>query len=117
MEITERTWKIEDHRCHVCGGRILRCVNGCGPTPGGNPIYRCADCGLSKAGNSPSVICWCGFEHRGQRNNAYRCVPYSILSDRPELLEHFLACGCDPKRGGDVGIMLTRDFQKRDGDK
>jgi hypothetical protein len=39
------------------------------------------------------------------------CKPFSVLKDRPELLDAFQACGCDPKRGGEVGVMLERDFR------
>lgn len=44
--------------------------------------------------------------------SAYRCVPYSILKERPELLNFFKACGCDPDRGGEVGIMLESEYLK-----
>lgn len=40
----KRTWALTDHLCRDCGGRVLRCVTGNGITPGGNPIYKCADC-------------------------------------------------------------------------
>jgi hypothetical protein len=105
-----RTWIIEDHLCRDCGGRVLRCVSGNGMTPGGNPIYRCADCGKSVAAMGPQEICWCGFSHRMQHHmTAYCCIPFSILNFRPELLSAFRACGCDPERG-EVGIMLVRDM-------
>lgn len=58
----------------------------------------------------PEVLCWCGFSHRGNRDNAYTCQPFSVLKDRPELLSAFRACGCDPERG-EVGIMLERDLR------
>lgn len=106
------TWYLEDHLCKSCGGRILRCASGGGPTPGGNPIYRCADCGRSSSGMGPEVICWCGFEMRGQHASAYRCVPFSAIKERPELADMLGACGCDPKRGtSEVGIVLERDFR------
>ena len=107
----KKLWQIEDHLCKKCGGRILRCVSGNGITGGGNPIFRCADCGVSTSAMGPQALCWCGFEHRRQNQTAYRCVPYSILEDRPELLRAFRACGCDPEKGGDVGIMLERDLK------
>lgn len=106
------TWKLVDHLCSSCGGRILMSVAGAGMTPGGNPIYRCADCGKSAASMGPQEICWCGFSHRGQNATAYMCLPYSILNDNPLLITAFKACGCDPERGGDVGIMLEVDFRK-----
>lgn len=108
----ERTWALEDHLCMKCGGRILRCVTGGGPTGGGNPIFRCADCSTSTSDMGPHTLCWCGFSHRNQKIPAYACVPYSILEERPELLQAFLSCGCDPKRGGDVGILLVKHLAK-----
>ena len=47
MSEPKQTWAIEDHLCRSCGGRILRCVKGNGMTPGGNPLYKCADCGYN----------------------------------------------------------------------
>ena len=110
LSVQVKLWKLEDHLCRKCGGRILRCVNGGGITGGGNPVFRCADCGASTAAMGPQALCWCGFGHRRQTSTAYRCVPYSVLDDRPHLAGAFLACGCDPERGGGVGIMLERDL-------
>lgn len=55
----QQTWAIEDHLCRHCGGRILRCVRGNGPTGGGNPLYRCSLCGRSAAAIGPEALCWC----------------------------------------------------------
>ena len=108
----KQKWIIEDHLCRECGGRILRCVEGNGVTPGGNPIFKCADCGLAKPGMKPDVLCWCGFSHRRNAHiTPYRCLPFSILEERPELLENFYRSGCDPKVG-EVGIVLERDVLK-----
>lgn len=106
----KRTWSLTDHVCKGCGGRILRCASGAGMTPGGNPVWRCADCGASTSSMGPDSLCWCGFSHRSQRATAYVCAPFSILKDRPELLIAFQACGCSPGRG-EVGVMLERDFR------
>jgi DNA-directed RNA polymerase subunit RPC12/RpoP len=108
-----RTWALENHLCKACGGRILRCVKGNGITGGGNPVFKCADCGKAVAAMGPEALCWCGFSHRGNRDNAYTCQPFSILDERPELLSAFRACGCDPERG-EVGIMLERDLRSND---
>lgn len=105
----DRLWRLEDHLCRKCGGRILRCVSGGGVTGGGNPIFKCADCGCSAADMGPERLCWCGFSHRLSNETPYQCVPYSILESRPELLNAFRACGCDPERG-EVGIILVRDL-------
>lgn len=106
----KRTWAIGNHLCRDCGGRVLRCVTGNGMTPGGNPVFKCADCGKATAATGPDALCWCGMKHRGQHMAAYVCQPFSILEQHPALLDAFLACGCDPKRG-EVGIMLERDYR------
>lgn len=107
-----QAWELENHLCRSCGGRILRCIRGNGITGGGNPIYRCADCSANAAAMGPEVICWCGFHHKRQNISAYVCVPYSILKDKPYLLSAFRSCGCDPEKGGDVGIMLEKDYYR-----
>jgi len=105
------TWALTDHLCKWCGGRVLRCVSGGGPTGGGNPIWKCADCGKAAAAMGPEVLCWCGFSHKHNHTaTAYVCQPFTVLETKPELLAAFKACGCDPERGGEVGIMLERDL-------
>lgn len=99
----EITWKLTDHICRNCsGGRVLRSVTGAGMTPGGNSIYRCADCGAS--GYATDEICWCGFRMKNQRDNGFICMSFSILKTEPELLNEFRACGCEPDRA-EVGII------------
>lgn len=103
----KQTWAIEDHLCKQCGGRILRCVTGNGMTGGGNPIYRCADCGASGAAMGPSHLCWCGFAHKFSGRGRYKCLPFTILEEHPEYLRAFQATGFNPARGGEVGIVLV----------
>lgn len=105
------TWTLEDHLCRDCGGRVLRCASGQGPTPGGNPIFKCADCGKTACDMFPDALCWCGMKHKHQNMTAYRCVSYTVLETKPDLINAFRSCGCDPKRGGEVGIMLEDAFQ------
>jgi hypothetical protein len=107
----EQHWVLEDHLCRSCGGRILRCVKGNGLTPGGNPIFKCADCGRATAAMGPDALCWCGFAHRNQTPYAYMCMPFSILEAQPYLKDAFAACGCSPDRG-EVGILLASDYDR-----
>ena len=105
-------WVLEDHLCKACGGRILRSHSGTGMTPGGNPIYKCADCGTNRADMGPQKLCWCGFTHKLQSATAYRCVSYALLKDYPDLIAAFRSCGCDPERGGEVGIVIEKDLYR-----
>lgn len=107
----ERSWAIEDHLCRVCGGRILRCVKGNGMSPGGNPAYKCADCGIETTSLGPQELCWCGMKHRNQNESAYICISFEKIKEYPEYLNAFRNCGCDPVRG-EVGIMLRNDFNR-----
>lgn len=112
MRTVEKVWSLQDHLCRDCGGRILRCEKGAGPSPGGNPLWKCADCGRATTSMQASALCWCGFSMRQNLGDtAYVCQPFSILEQHPALEEAFRACGCDPKRG-EVGIMLERDFRR-----
>ena len=111
----KRTTKGEllDHVCRECGGRVIQVI-GHGPTGGGNPIFICSLCEKGSAATGPEVICWCGFNFRGQEHyqGNYMCLPFSILKEKPELLEAFRSCGCDPEGKGVVGIV-TRDGYQR----
>jgi len=110
----QETWSLQDHLCKACGGRILKRAGGPSVmTAGGNPIYRCADCGIQTSSMGPESLCWCGFGHRGQNSTAYLCRPFSEILDKPELKDMFLACGCDPKRGiSEIGIVLEKDYRE-----
>ena len=106
-------WKILDHLCKECGGRILQCVAGGGPTGGGNPIFKCAQCPAITSSMGPSALCWCGFEMRGQRTHAYVCLPFSIIKENPAYKNMFSRCGCNPdSKSAEVGIVLTDDLLK-----
>ena len=107
-----RRYVIEDHLCRKCGGRILRCVSGSGPTGGGNPVYRCADCGASASGLSPGCLCWCGFAHRHQDSGSYMCLPFA---GNEEFTESFRSCGCEPGLKSEVGIVVVDSLRKQVG--
>jgi hypothetical protein len=108
----EITWKLTDPLCKGCGGRILQSVSGVGMSPGGDPLWKCADCGKATTGRGPETLCWCGFAHRHNFSvTPYVCKSYKILDTYPHLIDAFLACGCDPKRGGEVGVMLEERWR------
>lgn len=109
-------WVLEDHICSRCSGRILRAVSGVGATGGGNPLYRCADCGAGATGMGPSVLCWCGFNFK--RNdidtNPYCCRKLTDAKDDPVLRQCFLACGFDPERPkSEIGVYMPEHYKDR----
>jgi len=69
-------------------------------------LCRLWESGSSMSGNDS---CWCRFGHKGQTNNAYMCLPFSILGEHPYLRAAFLECGCNPDRG-EVGVVLRATY-------
>lgn len=64
---TGEIWKIEDHVCLTCLGRVLSRAG-----DDGQRVYRCSNCGAS--GMEPvTSICTCGAQI-GQRGGILRCV-------------------------------------------
>lgn len=109
-EKKSETWSLEPHVCRGCGGRIVRRATGpSAVTPGGNPIYACADCGIRGSGFGPSFICWCGMAMRGGNAGAYRCV--ALRGADPHVVQAARNCGCDPERT-EIGIALESDLQR-----
>lgn len=96
------TFTIEDHLCRECGGRILQIASGGTPSGGGNPYFRCADCGKGTCATGPSALCWCGFQFRGQTDRAYRCLPFE---GNEHLREEFAKCGCSMDGKAEVGVI------------
>lgn len=104
-------WMPTDHACRDCGGRIVVVTNS-GPTGGGNPLFRCADCGIGAAGMSPDHICWCGFAHKGQGERTYRCVNIAEAVKEPSLKAALLRSGylpSDPKCRPKVEIAVLNE--------
>lgn len=105
------TWYLTDHLCKYCGGRVLQGASSFGPTGGGNPVFRCADCGKGGAHSGPEIICWCGLKHRLQQESAYMCLPFSITEKHPNLKIAFAHCGFDTEEG-EVGVVLKETYYK-----
>ena len=114
---TRQTWVFEPHRCMDCSGRIMRCVTGNGMSPGGNPMYKCADCGKCRWA-LVCDICWCRLEFKNQVDCGYQCVEFKKIEDYPGLLNAFRSCGCEPPppwgtnaRAGDIGILTKESYR------
>jgi len=114
------SFALEDHMCKACGGRILRQLTGSGPTPGGNPVYICADCGRGSTAMGPDVLCWCGYRFKNQSLFGYNCLPTSLVKslmeegqvEQSEALEReFKSCGIDP-RNTLIGIVTGDGYQR-----
>jgi hypothetical protein len=117
MNNNKRTWYIEDHVCRFCaGGRILKCASNQGMSPGGNPLYKCSDCGKTVFGMDCSNLCWCGQAFKNQFDNAYTCLSFKAIETHPypdQLRNAFLSCGCDPSgKRTEVGILLKESYRK-----
>jgi len=107
------SWTLEDHLCRFCGGRILKKASSSGMTPGGNPIFICADCERLTCGITCEELCWCGFKQKSQSLTPYLCLSFRVLKKIPKLLSAFRNCGYDPERGlSKVGIVLRTDHQR-----
>jgi hypothetical protein len=74
----EVIWRLEQHICRVCFGRILSHK----AEAEGARIYRCADCGTQTEGAAARVICCCGAKLNA-RSAGIRCEPNQ--SKRPEF--------------------------------
>lgn len=98
------TFTIEDHLCRICNGRILCQAAGGRPSGGGNPLYRCADCGASTCSTGPMALCWCGYTNKGQSGNPFRCKPFS---GNEHLRNAFFLCGHNPDGNAEVGFVTT----------
>lgn len=94
-------WIIVDHICRQCSGRILQSVANVGSTGGGNPLFRCANCGASSASLGPESVCWCGMTHRGSSERPYLCASKAA---HPEWQSEFEASGCWESRE-EIGIV------------
>ena len=107
------TFVLEDHLCRHCGARVLRAVTGVGMTGGGNPVFMCSTCGKGGAAMGPEIVCWCGFQMRGQNLNAYMCVPFSALKDNPHLRQEFQSCGTDPdSQQTTIGVVTENGYRR-----
>jgi hypothetical protein len=62
------TWKITDHVCRICHGRLLSRHD-----KTGHQYVFCPHCGASTSGNHKS-LCACGAKTRASKDRGHRCV-------------------------------------------
>lgn len=105
------SYRAVPHVCRKCGGRVGRAVSGQGPSPGGNPLWRCFNCGEAQTGIEPHCICWCGLKFRGEVVSKYECVPTSLIQMDPRLRDLLSQCGVTEKSGQEVGVVLRDSFR------
>lgn len=85
MAKLEETWRLEDHLCSACFGRLLS------RKPEGAPrIYRCGTCGAESTATSRQggklhpAICACSTRY-GSQDGGLRCV---VNAERGPLLPY-----------------------------
>lgn len=78
----DRNWKIDDHVCLTCFGRVVS-----RPGADGRREFRCTNCGATGAGSVKSV-CACG-ARLGTKDAGIRCVRNE--RPRPEMLAEIIA--------------------------
>ncbi len=104
------TYTLADHVCQ-CGGRVLQQRTSV-VTAGGNPFFRCAQCGIEGSGFNPP-FCWCNHSIRGQNRRTYICLPKSKLINIPKLDQAFRNFGFDPQRNDwEVGVVTIADYNQ-----
>lgn len=65
----EFVYKITDHVCRVCFGRVLVRI-----TVDYRKIYRCSCCGVEREGKTEAAICTCGVKLRNKTDLGIRCM-------------------------------------------
>ncbi len=106
------TYSLTDHACRICSGRILMQETLTGVTPGGNPVFRCADCGKESCGMTPEGICWCGFTQRRQAQSGdWLCMRTDKAVDQPWVRDAFAHCGVDVNSDVEIAV-INREMLK-----
>lgn len=62
------TWRLTDHACRVCFGRVLE-----RRTSDGRRLVRCANCGTEVEGRVENLCC-CGLKTKAGRLAGMKCV-------------------------------------------
>jgi hypothetical protein len=63
-----RGWRISDHVCRICLGRVLVTTN-----PDGTETARCSNCDIEADGDH-RAICACGLKLKSGKSAGLRCV-------------------------------------------
>lgn len=88
-------WDLTEHVCRICLGRVLR-----RKAEAGGFFFRCADCGLERAGRV-EAICACGAKLKTGKNAGLRCRanPDGPSVENPaEVVVLFVGLGAAPPR-------------------
>lgn len=86
----EYIWKITDHACRACLGRIVECIG-----DNGKHRVRCCECGLEVEGG-PKALCACGQKDRSGRDAGLRCIRNA--EQRPELPQEIVVVSVPPSQ-------------------
>lgn len=75
------SWKLTDHLCRVCFGRVLVRT-----TTSGMKVYLCSNCETEAEGVSSKVLCACGLQI-GKKDAGIRChINTSIKPEDPGIV-------------------------------
>lgn len=86
---TDYMWRMTDHICRACFGRVLMREGFDGQT-----VYRCSNCGVERDGVDERVICCCGLKLRTTVDAGIRCRVNENRS--PEFPSEIVAVQVDP---------------------
>jgi len=85
----KRFYRKTNHACRICFARVFTYVD-----EAGEHHVECSNCGLTKKGSKPELICACGYRNRvkGQRpakwpNAGFRCqLNPSVTPEMPSQI-------------------------------
>lgn len=61
-------WRLTEHVCRVCFGRVLERTNGAGQR-----VVRCANCGTELVDSAVKALCCCGLKTSHGKDAGMRC--------------------------------------------
>ena len=102
-------YSLEDHICKKCQCRIMKLED---PKSTKKFKYICPNCGAYSHSTNTEKICYCGSDEREHSDEEkffpYRCMPFSVLKEKPELKQAFTFGFFKNK---EIGIVQIDDYE------